>query len=58
MKTDSYILSRMEAEDIDEEEANYRTWIDIHGDLIGHTAAVEAAQEMRARGDFKPRPIT
>lgn len=50
---DSHILSRMEHEQIDEEEAEYRTWIDVYGEKIGHAAAVEQAKEMRARGEFK-----
>jgi hypothetical protein len=54
---DSYIASRMEAEDIDEEEANFRTWIDLVGERIGHAAALEDAKEMRARGEFKPKVL-
>jgi hypothetical protein len=53
---DSYILSRMECEDIDEEEANYRTWIDVYGELMGHNVAVEEAKKMRAQGAFKAAP--
>jgi len=54
---DSYIASRMESEDIDEEEANYRTWIDAneHPNLK-HADLVADAKEMRARGEFKPKP--
>ena len=50
---DSYIASRMECEEIDEEEANYRTWIDVYGERIGHGVAVEEAKKLRATGYFK-----
>jgi hypothetical protein len=47
----------MEAEEIDEEEANYRTWIDVYGDLIGHSVAVEEADKLRERGYFNESEI-
>lgn len=49
---DSYILSRMDAEGVSEEEANYRTWIDLHEPKLGIRDAVAAAKEMLARGEF------
>jgi len=58
-ETDPYIRQRMEEEGIDEETANYRTWIDVNYNLQkpNHLFLIECAKELRAKGYFKTEPI-
>ena len=52
---DPYTAQRMEAEDIDEEEANFRDWVDVYSDHMPLKDAIATAKELRAQGYFKPK---